>query len=85
MQLGLHKSEAKSPFIYPAKRVTPDKSNTITRRDRSVELLHQPIESIIIPKVSDTGKTILSLWEQHQDFAHKYQDDTAQSIDESPF
>ena len=85
LQLGLHKSEGKSPFIYPAKRVTPDKSNTTTRRDRSVELFHCSIESMIIPKVSDTGKTILSLWEQHQDFAHKYQDDTAQSIEESPF
>lgn len=84
-QLGLYKSEGKSPFIYPAKRITPDKGTTLTRRDRSVQLLHSPIEEIIISKVSDTGKTILSLWEQHQDFAHKYQDDTAESIGETPF
>ena len=85
LQLGLHKSEGKSPFIYPAKRITPDKNITLTRRDRNVQLLHSPIEEMIIPKVSDIGKTILSLWEQHQDFTHKYQDDTAESVDETPF
>ena len=87
LQLGLHKSESKSPFIYPQQGLTPDKSTTLTRRDRSVELLHSPIEEMIIPKNSDEGKTILSLWEQHQDFAHKYQDDIAESVDddEPPF
>ena len=85
LQLGLHKSEGKSPYLYPAIRLSSDKSTTTTRRDRSVELLHCSIESMIIPKESDTGTTILSLWEQYQDFAHKYQDDTAESIDEPPF
>ena len=85
LQLGLHKSEGKSPFIYPQQRQTPDKSATLTRRNRSIELLHAPIEELIITKESDEGKTILFLWEQHQDFASKYQDDTAQLIDEPPF
>ena len=85
LQLGLHKSEGKSPFIYPQQRLTPDKHTTLTRRDRSVELVHCSIESIIIPKNSDTGSTILSLWEQHQDFAHQYRSETAESMDEPPF
>lgn len=85
LQLGLHKSEGKSPFIYPQQRLTPDKSTTLTRRDRNVELLHCSIEKMIISKESDEGKTILSLWEQHKDFAHQYQDETAQLIDEPPF
>jgi hypothetical protein len=81
----LHKSEGKSPFIYPRQRLTPDNSASLTRRDRSVELLHSSIEEMIIPQESDEGKTILSLWEQHQDFAHQYQDDTAQLIEDVPF
>lgn len=36
LQLGLHKSEGKSPFIYPQQRLTPDKNTTTTRRDRPV-------------------------------------------------
>jgi hypothetical protein len=40
---------------------------------------------MIIAKESSEGKTILSWWQQHQDFAHKYQDDTAESVDEPPF
>ena len=59
LQLGLHKSEGKAPYICPEQRLTPDKSATTTRRDRLVELAHQPIESMIIPKASDTGKLIL--------------------------
>ena len=87
LQLDIHKGEGKSPYLYPQQRLTPDKSTTLTRRDRSVELLHSPIEELIIAKNSDEGKTILSLWEQHQDFAHKYQDETTESVDndEPPF
>lgn len=85
LQLGLHKSEGKSPYLYPARRLTPDQSAVLTRRERSVELLHSPIEEMIIAKESSEGKTILSWWQQHQDFAHKYQDDTAESVDEPPF
>ena len=87
LQLDIHKGEGKSPYLYPATRLTLDKSTTLNRRDRSVELSHCSIEEMIIPKNSDEGKTILSLWEQHQDFAHKYQDETAESVDndEPPF
>lgn len=77
MQLGIHKSEGKSPYLYPAKRITPDKSITTTRRDRKVELLHSSIEEMIIPKVSNTGKQILTLWQHHQDFGSLYRDDIA--------
>ena len=85
LRLGLHKSEGKSPYLYPATRLTPDKSATLTRRERSVELLHSPIEEMIIAKESSEGKAILSLWQHHQDFAHKYQDDTAELVDEPLF
>lgn len=78
MQLGLHKSEGKAPYLYPAARFTPDKSNHLTRRERTVELIHQPIESMIIPKESDTGRLILDLWQQHQDFGSMYRDDVSQ-------
>ena len=43
--------------------------------DRTVELLHSNIELLIIPKESDVGKTILALWQQHQNFGSMYQDD----------
>ena len=76
-ELGLQKNDGKSPYLYPAKRNTPDKSSQITRRDRQIHLLHKPIEELIIPKASDTGKTILEAWEEHKAFASKYQDDLA--------
>ena len=77
LQLGLHKSEGKSPYLYPQQRLTPDKSTTTTRRDRTVELVHQPLESMIIPKASQTGTIILNLWQQHQNFGSMYRDDVA--------
>lgn len=80
MELGLHKSEGKSPFIYPQKRLTPDESSQITRRERQIQLLHQPIDELIIPKKSDTGKIILDTWEQHKNFANLYRDDLAKYL-----
>ena len=80
-ELGLQKNDGKSPYLYPAKRNTPDKSSQITRRDRTINLLHKPIEGLIIPKASDTGKAILAAWEEHKGFASKYQDDLAEFDD----
>ena len=76
IQLGLHKSQGKAPFIYPQLRQTPEKNTTLTRRDRSVELVHRSIESMIIAKKSDVGQTILSFWSEYKSFSDRYQDDT---------
>ena len=84
-KLGLHKSDGKSPFIYPSKRHTPDKSSQITRRDRQIHLQHKPITELIIPKDSATGTAILEAWEEYKGFASKYQDDLADFEDEIAF
>ena len=84
-ELGLQKGEGKSPYIYPAKRSTPDKSSQITRRDRQIHLQHKPITDLIIPKDSDTGAAILAAWEEFKGFASKYQDDLADFEDEIAF
>ncbi len=73
---------ARSPFICPVSRFTPSldrfgQETVVTRRDRKVTLVNQPIESLLIPKTSETGKFILSLWSEHEDFATKYQNDVA--------
>ncbi len=41
--------------------------------------MSQFIESLLISQTSDTGKFILGLWEEHQDFATKYQNDVVDS------
>lgn len=79
-----HKTEGKAPFLCPSIRFAPAIDNLgqkiiVTRRDRKVTLVNQKIEFLLIPKLSDTGKLILSLWEEHQDFATKYQQDTPDS------
>jgi len=79
-EFGLHKTEGKSPYIYPCIRSTPDKSNTITRRERQVELKHLPLEQLVILGKSDTGKIILDAWEEQQDFSSMYQDNLANSV-----
>ena len=84
LQFNVHKSEGKSPFICPVSRFTPaselmGKETIVARRDRKVTLVNQPIESLLISKTSKTGKFILSLLEEHQDFATKYQNDVADS------
>ena len=80
LQFGVHKSEGKSPFICPVSRFAPAVENigsetVVARRDRKVTLVNQPIESLLISKTSETGKFILSLWSEHEDFATKYQND----------
>ena len=87
LQFDVHKSEGKSPFIYPSVRFAPalDKigeETVVTRRDRKVTLVNQPIESLLISKTSDTGKSILSLWSEHQDFSTKYQNDVVEPAPE---
>ncbi len=82
LQFSVHKSEGKSPFICPSVRFAPAVENigaetVVARRDRKVTLVNQPIESLLISKTSETGKFILGLWEEHQDFATKYQNDVA--------
>ena len=84
LQFDVHKTEGKSPFICPVSRSAPaidliGKETIVARRDRKVTLINQPIESLFIPKTSDTGQLILSLWEEHQDFRNKYQNDLSDS------
>jgi hypothetical protein len=59
--LGCYKSEGKAPYVYPSKRQTPNKNTTTKRKDRLVQLLSQPLQSLIIPKSSATGQTLLFL------------------------
>ena len=83
-ELGLHKSDGKSPYLYPSKRHTPDKSSQITRRDRQIHLQHKPITELIIPKDSATGTAILEAWEEYKGFSSKYQDDLASPEADEP-
>ncbi len=55
------------------------KETMVARRDRKATLVNHKIESLFIPKTSDTSKLILSLWKEHQDFRNKYQNDLADS------
>ena len=84
LQFDVHKTEGKSPFICPVSRSAPaidlmGKETIVARRDRKVILINHKIESLFIPKTSDTGQLILSLWEEHQDFRNKYQNDLSDS------
>jgi hypothetical protein len=63
--LGCHKSEGKAPYVYPSERQTPDNNTTTKRRDRPVQLLSQPLQSLIIPKFSATGQTLLFLQQEY--------------------
>jgi hypothetical protein len=63
--LGFHKSEGKAPYVYPSERQTPDNNTTTQRRDRFVQLLSQPLDSLIIPKASATGQTLLFLQQEY--------------------
>ena len=80
LKFDVHKTEGKSPFICPVSRSAPaidliSQETMVARRDRKVTLVNQPIESLLISKTSETGKFILGLWSEHQDFATKYQND----------
>ncbi|MGK7949126.1 MAG: DUF5895 domain-containing protein [Xenococcaceae cyanobacterium] len=82
LQFDVHKSEGKSPFICPSLRFAPSldrfgQETVVARRDRKVTLVNHKIESLLISKTSETGKFILSLWSEHEDFATKYQNDVA--------
>ena len=84
LKFDVHKTEGKSPFICPVSRSAPaidliSQETIVARRDRKVTLVNQPIESLLISKTSETGKFILGLWEEHQDFATKYQNDVVDS------
>ena len=82
IQLGVHKGDGKAPFVCPAVRLAPaveqvGVEKVVERRgDRSVKLVGTPIESLMLPKSSETGKLILSLWSEYQDFPNLFQDDT---------
>lgn len=82
MSFGLHKSEGKAPFIYPQQRTAPaaepsDKTITVERRGRTVELVPSDLRKLIIPKSSEAGKLIVSLVEEHIGFVDKFRDDLA--------
>lgn len=66
------------------RRLTSDEYTTRKHRDRNLELIHQPIESLIISKTSEVGETILSLWKQYDGFSTKYLDEVAPDS-EAPF
>jgi hypothetical protein len=40
-----------------------------------VKLVGQPIQSLMIPKSSETGQLLLSLWEEYRDFPTRTHDD----------
>jgi hypothetical protein len=83
MQLGLHKSDGKAPFICPISRSTAaldsdvGKENIVERRERKVTLIGKALDRLLISKTSPVGKRILSLWEEHQNFATFGGDDAA--------
>jgi hypothetical protein len=77
--LGCHKSEGKAPYVYPTERQTPNNNTTTKRRDRPVQLLSQPLQSLIIPKASATGQTLLFLQTEYQDIFLRNCDELATS------
>ncbi|NQZ60870.1 MAG: hypothetical protein HRT59_01620, partial [Crocosphaera sp.] len=82
IKLGVHKGDGKAPFVCPVERLAPaieqvGVEKVVERRERKVKLVGRPIESLMIPKSSETGQLILSLWEQYQDFPTKYQDEVS--------
>ncbi len=69
--------------MCPVERLAPaidqvGKEKVIERRERKVKLIGTPIQSLLIPKSSETGHLILSLWEQYQDFPTKFQDEVVE-------
>ncbi len=76
------KNEGKAPFVTPVKRLAPaikevGVQREYERRGRKVVLEGVAIESLLIPKSSNTGQFILRIWQEYSDFATKYQDDEA--------
>jgi hypothetical protein len=71
IELGLHKGKA--PFVCPKRRSKPTVDSSgieeeVTRHERTVTLVSEPIGSWLIAKESETGKLIRSLFEQYQGF-----------------
>ena len=82
IKLGVHKGDGKAPFVCPVERLAPaidqiGVEKVVERRERQVKLVGTAIESLMIPKSSETGQLILSLWEQYHDFPTKYQDEVS--------
>ena len=83
IQLGVHKGDGKAPFVCPAVRLAPAIDQVGVEKvadrksDRQVKLVGTPIESLMIPKSSQTGQLLLSLWEEYKDFPTRFHDDTA--------
>ncbi len=86
IKLGVHKGDGKAPFVCPVERLAPaieqvGVEKVVERRERQVKLVGRAIQSLMIPKSSETGQLILSLWEQYQDFPTKFQDDVRDDDD----
>ncbi len=86
IKLGVHKGDGKAPFVCPVERLAPaidqiGVEKVVERRERKVKLVGTAIQSLMIPKSSETGQLILSLWEQYQDFPTKYQDEVSDEDD----
>ena len=87
LKLGLHKGDGKAPFVCPVERSAPaiDKvgvEKLVERRERQVKLVGEPIQNLLIPKSSDTGQLILSLWEEYKGFSTRFQNDEASVVSE---
>ena len=64
---------AKAPFVCPKRRSKPTVDSSgiageVARHERIVTLVSEPLQSWLIPKESETGKLIRSLFEQYQGF-----------------
>ncbi|MGK7878483.1 MAG: hypothetical protein AB4060_00020, partial [Crocosphaera sp.] len=86
IKLGVHKGDGKAPFVCPVERLAPaidqvGVEKVVERRERKVKLVGTAIQSLMIPKSSETGKLILSIWEQYQDFSTKFQDEVGEEDD----
>ena len=80
IKLGVHKGEGKAPFVCPVERLAPaleqvGVEKVVERRERQVKLIGTPIQSLMLPKSSQTGQLILSLWDAYKDFPTRFQDD----------
>jgi hypothetical protein len=80
LELGIHKGKA--PFVCPAMRSRPTLEidgliETVTRRDREVKIVSEPLSKWLILKKSSTGKLIRSLYAKYQDFGVSYHHDEA--------
>jgi hypothetical protein len=50
------------------------------RYGRRITLVGVPIQSLLIPKSSATGRLILSLWDEYRDFPTRFQDEAAAKV-----